>query len=285
MVDAQSPLFDCLAIVGVGLMGGSLGLAAREKRLAYQVIGIDPNGEALTLAVERGAIDAGATNLDAAQQADGIVLAAPVSAIPPLLEALAPSLRPDALVTDLGSVKTRIVETGRRLLGPRFVGGHPMAGSERSGIGAARADLFAGAAWAVVLPKPFTFVDDEPAARWATFAEALGARPIPLDAARHDRLVALVSHLPHLLSFAYARAVAADSDAEAARRMAGGSYRDLMRVSAAAPALWRDIFTENRAALLDACAAYETRLQALRAAITDNDSERLRRLLEADPRP
>ncbi|HLK60392.1 MAG TPA: prephenate dehydrogenase/arogenate dehydrogenase family protein, partial [Chthonomonadaceae bacterium] len=128
-------IFERVVIVGVGLMGGSLGLALKAHSLAGQVIGLDRSAEALTRAQARGAIDRGATDMEEAMRAaDGIVIALPVGQIPALLEALTPWVCPDALVTDLGSVKAHIVEVGTRLLGARFVGGHPMAGSERSGI-------------------------------------------------------------------------------------------------------------------------------------------------------
>jgi prephenate dehydrogenase len=278
--------FDCVAIVGVGLMGGSLGMALRARGLARRVIGVDKSAETLTRAQERGAMDAGtATLAGAVRAADGVVVAAPVGAIPSLLEAMAPHIRPDALVTDLGSTKAHIVQAGTRLYGPRFVGGHPMAGSEQSGIEAARPDLFDGAAWAVVRPEPFAPQEDAPAVRLAALASALGARPIPMDAARHDRLVALVSHLPHLLSFAFARTVGAAPEAAQAREMAGGSFRDLMRVSAADPALWRDIFLDNRGPLLDTLDAFEAQLAALRRAVEAVDLAALASLLETRDRP
>jgi prephenate dehydrogenase len=278
--------FECIAIVGVGLMGGSLGMALRARGLARRVIGVDSSAETRSRAQERGAIDAGTDTLaGAVRSADGVVVAAPVGLIPSLLEAMAPHVRPDALVTDLGSTKAVIVQAGTRLFGPRFVGGHPMAGSEQSGIEAARADLFDGAAWAVVRPEPFAPLEDAPAVRLAALAFALGARPIPMDAARHDRLVALVSHLPHLLSFAFAHTVGAAPDAAQAREMAGGSYRDLMRVSAADPALWRDIFLDNRASLLAALDAFDSRLAALRRAVEAANTATLDSLLETRDQP
>ncbi len=264
--------FACVAILGVGLMGGSLGLALRARELALRIVGVDREPETLARAQARGAIQMGTTDpAEAVRDADCIVAAAPVGVIPDLLAQIAPHVRPDALVTDLGSTKARIVEVGTRLFGSRFVGGHPMAGSEESGIRAARADLFAGAAWAIVRPEPFALAEDAPAARLAVLASALGARPVPLDSARHDRLVALVSHLPHVLSFAFARMVGGDTAAEEARALAGGSYRDLMRVSAADPFLWRDIFLDNRAALLEALTTYESYLHTLKQHIEAAD--------------
>ncbi len=257
--------FACITIVGVGLMGGSLG----------------HNVEVLDLAVSLGAIDAGETDLaEAVRDADGVVVAAPVGAIPALLEQIAPHAAPDALVTDLGSTKARIVEAGARLLGHRFVGGHPMAGSERSGVQAARPDLFAGAAWAVVRAAPASPEGEASTARLTDLVEALGARPIPLEAWLHDRLVALTSHLPHALSFAFARTVDAAPAAEQARVLAGGSYRDLMRVSAADPTLWHDILIDNRTAVLEALAAYETHLDNLKQALQTGDSPALLALLQ-----
>ena len=266
----NSPVIQNVAIVGVGMMGGSLALALRERALATRIVGIDRSETALNLARERGAIDAGTTDLTAGiRDADVIVFATPVHLLPAQLEAIAPSVRPDALITDMGSVKGRIVAVGESLFGPRFVGGHPMAGSERSGFGAAKANLFEGAAWAIVRAAPFALEADEPAGRLAKLVSALGANPIPLDAQAHDRIVALVSHLPHLLAFGFANSVKGSPDPELARRMAGGSYRDIMRVSAADPELWRGIFRENRASLLDALAAWETEMANLKTALLD----------------
>lgn len=267
--DADFLPFACVTIVGVGLMGGSLGLALKARGLARRVVGVDKSAEILARAQERDAIDVGTTDLaEGVRDADGVVVAAPVGVIPALLEKIAASVRPDALLTDLGSTKGRIVAAGSRLFGPRFVGGHPMAGGVESGVEAARADLFTGAAWLIVRPQPFTLEEDPPASRLAALITALGARPIPMEAACHDRLAALVSHLPHALSFAFARTVAASEEAEQAREMAGGSYRDLMRVAAADPTLWQDIFRDNREALLAALAAFETHLRDLKRQIT-----------------
>ena len=275
--EADFTPFSCAAIIGVGMMGGSLGLALKERGLARTVIGIDSRLDTVRTALRIGAIDSGRTAavLLEEPEPDLIVLAVPVRVMPEVLEEIAPRVRPDALITDLGSTKGRIVEVGTRLFGERFVGGHPMAGAAESGIGAARSGLFESAAWAIARPEPFVPESDLWASRLAALVTSLGARPIPLDAARHDRLVALVSHLPHVLSFAFAQTVAATQDREQARALAGGSYRDLMRVSAADPALWRDIFAENRDALLDTLSAYEIRLQALKVAIASGSPEDL----------
>ena len=249
-------------------------MALRKRGLARRVVGVDVRAETLESAQALGAIDVGTREIiEAVREADCLVLAAPVGVIPSLMEQIAPHIRPDALVTDLGSTKTRIVETGNRIFGGRFVGGHPMAGSERGGIDAARADLFDGAAWGVV--SDAALAPKSAAARLVAMVTRLGAHPILLDAAQHDRLVALVSHLPHVLSFAFARTVNASPDGEQARRLAGGSYQDMMRVSHANPALWRDIFLDNRAALLDAITTFESALDTLRQAIELSDNTTL----------
>lgn len=275
-------LFDAVSILGIGLMGGSLGKALKSRGLARRVVGYDLDKATLAKALRCGAIDVGETDLrPAVREADLVVVAVPVGVVPVLLEAVAPLVRPRALVTDLGSVKSRIVETGTRLFGDRFVGGHPMAGSEESGIEAAQADLFSGAAWAVVRPGPFEFSEDEPARRLAGLIEALGAKPLALDSARHDRLVALVSHLPHALSFAFAQTIGADSDAEQANLLAAGSYRDMTRISRSDPGLWRDIFLDNRESVLEALALFEAELRALKSAIVSADADALLSALTA----
>ena len=265
---AGFPPFACVTIVGVGLMGGSLGLALKARGLAQRVVGVDTNAQSLAQAQDWGVVDSGATDLaDGVREADLVAVAAPVGVIPALLEGISAAARPDALVTDLGSTKGRIVAAGSRLFGPRFVGGHPMAGGVESGAGAARADLFAGAAWLIVRAEPFILEQDPFASRLAALVAALGARPLPMEATCHDRLAALVSHLPHALSFAFARTVAASEDAALAREMAGGSYRDLMRVAAADPTLWQGIFRDNQDALLAALIAFETHLRDLKRSI------------------
>lgn len=252
----MDPLFRSVAIVGVGLMGGSLGLALKSRHAAGRVVGIDRSAELLDRAQQRGAIDVGDTNLTAIAQSDAVFFAAPVDAIPALLAAAHPYMASSALVSDLGSVKTRIVAEGARLYGSRFVGGHPMAGSEANGIEAARAALFEDAAWAVTPHE-----EPSPASeQLQEMIRRLGGRPILITPGEHDRLAALISHLPHLLSFAFARAVETDPASALAVSLAGGSYRDLMRVSASDRSLWRAILNENSALVANALESYQSAL-------------------------
>ena len=263
-------------------MGGSLGMALRAQGLAQRVVGWDLEAEALTLALQRGAIDIAESDLGlAVQQADAIFLAVPVGVAPALLERIRPYVRPDALLSDLGSVKTDIVAVGHRLFGARFVGGHPMAGSEQSGVGSARADLFADAAWAIVAAQMPDITADFTLSRLLALVVALRARPLLLDAATHDRLAALVSHLPHALAFAFQGTIGTDMERELALQLAGGSYRDMTRIASSDPALWHGIFQANRDFLLAALGTYEQQLAALSQAIRDNDPTVLHRIRDA----
>ena len=264
----SAPLFSCIAIIGVGMMGGSLGLAVRAAGAAHRVIGVDTRTDILERARALGVIEEGTTDLRAGvADADCILLAAPVKIIPLLLETLVPFARPDALLSDIGSAKRHIVAAGERCFGARFVGGHPMAGSPQGGVEAALPDLFRDAAWAIVRSDMPDLQRDVWAAKLQALAQALGARPIALDSARHDALVALVSHLPHVLSFAFADLMANSNAPDLAERMAGSSYRDMLRVSGSDRAFWQDIFQENRDAVLQAITEYEAHLRRLKQQI------------------
>lgn len=255
--------FDTVAVIGVGMMGGSIGLEMRQRQLARRVVGIDLHQATLRAARDKGCIDIPAADMQSGvTEADCVVVAAPVGAIPQLLAQIALYVPPESLVTDLGSTKRSIVVAGEESLGKRFVGGHPMAGSPVQGLAGVRAGLFEDAAWAVVRSVEFTLSEeaDPFAMRLAELAVSLGARPISMDAARHDRLVALVSHLPHVIAFAFSALIAENPDADLARALAGGSYQDLMRVAGADPALWNDIFHDNREELSTVLAGFVEKL-------------------------
>ena len=297
-----------VVIVGVGLIGGSLGLAWRRARPDVEVTGVDAPG-VLARALERGAIHHGAsgdTGLDdAVARADLVVLAAPGPEILALLPRVAARLRPGAHVTDVGSVKGPVVAASARWLpAGAFTGGHPMAGAERGGIDRADALLFENAAWALT-PMAGGFTSGAPAPAPADAAahddpgalaravppllralvEATGARPLVLTAERHDRIAAFVSHLPQLV----ATALAATAGEEAAREpallaLAGGGFRDTTRVAASSYALWRGILGANRAPALDALDAFLGTLAGLRDALAADDDAALARAFEAGAR-
>jgi prephenate dehydrogenase len=278
---SDAPLFERVAIVGVGLMGGSLALALRHRGIAATVCGVDADAETLRTAQEIGAIDEGFTDLaEGVREANLVVFAVPVSLVVPLMEQAAPFISPNAIITDLASVKAQIMPVGERLFGTRFVSSHPMAGSEKKGITAARADLFENAAWFVVYGETTDIVTNRYAKGIELMAERCGARAVLADAKTHDTLVALVSHVPHALAFGFARAFGQSESPELARSIAGGSFRDIMRVAGANPALWADILFSNREALRPALDATLAEIQAVRELLDRDDATALRAYLE-----
>ena len=268
---------NTLAIYGVGLLGGSIGLAAKARGIARRVIGIGRSAERLAEAVRRGAVDQATTRLEeGCAEADWIVLASSVSHIVELLPRVAAVCKPAAVVTDVGSTKATIVQQAARAFppaGPVFVGSHPMAGSERSGVANASADLFESAC-CIVTSTPQT--PEEAAQRVEQFWRALGGRVVRLDPARHDRLVSLISHLPHMAAVGVLLAGAAlDEDAEILATLLGNGFRDSTRVAAGPPELWRDICLENREAIADDLARLAEQLSQLAGQIRGGQAERL----------
>jgi prephenate dehydrogenase len=257
-----------LGIVGVGLIGGSVGLAARAK--GWEVIGVD-EPEVLERATELGAIERGST-LKEVREANAVVLAAPISQVPALVEEISPT---DALVTDVASAKTKIVRSAERAGLRRFVGGHPMAGSQLAGVGNARADLFEGARYFLT---PTDRTDPEAYREAAGFVRELGAVPTAVDPEKHDLLMAALSHLPHLMAVALLR-VASDVSPEALS-FAGPSFRDLTRVGASNPKLWGDILAENAPALGEALGSFAGVMAQLGSEIS-NKEKMESRFLEA----
>ncbi len=274
------PLFGTLAIVGVGLMGGSVGLAVKKRGLAGRVVGIDSDPAMLRLAEAREAVDTGTISLqDGVKEADFVILATPISVSAVLLPILVPLLLETALVTDVGSAKGEIVEAGERLLGARFIGGHPMAGSEKSGVGASRADLFAGRPWAVVRDAEVS-EPDVSSQRLAKFAAALEAVPVFLNSSLHDKTVAIVSHLPHVLAYAFTGAAQKALPPNLLWKLAGSSFRDFTRIAYADPDLWAGIFLANRDALLQTLDGFEASLGGLRKALQQGEFESLKAAIE-----
>ena len=236
------PLFERIGIVGLGLMGGSVALAARGIWPSGLVIGVDRN-EVLERAVLRHAIDVAASDLTILSEADLVILAAPVLQNVELLRRLPDYLEKPAIVTDVGSTKRVIVEAAARLP-PHltFVGGHPLGGSTRSGIEAARPDLFAGRPW-LFTPVPGGEAA-EATGRLFTFAEALGAVPRSMDAGAHDQMVAFISHLPQLTASALMRTIG-EAVGEQGLALSGGGLRDTTRLAGSPADIWTDICSSN----------------------------------------
>lgn len=260
-----------VAVLGLGLMGGSLGLALRRTGLAASVAGYDVAPDTVERALARGAIDlACAAPGEAAAGADLVVLAAPVLAEKDLLTAVASVLAPTTVITDLGSTKRQVVEWARELLPDplRFVGGHPMAGSERSGVEAASADLFQNAVWCLT-PAPWT---DATALRLvAELAQRLGAAPLVLDAAEHDELVAGASHLPLVAAAALVRVATSSGEWAQMGRLAAGGFRDSTRVASGDIQMARDICLTNRDALVRWLDRYIGELSSVRDVLAATD--------------
>jgi prephenate dehydrogenase len=282
---ASAPPFGRVAIIGLGLMGGSLGLALRAEQataaLVGAVVGYDAAPGVAERAQQRGALDhSAASAAEAVHAADLVVIATPTRAAEPTLRAIATHLAPDVVVTDLCSVKAPLVAlAGQALQRPqRFVGGHPMAGMERAGIEAATADLYRGARWALT-PTPQTAPDA--LRRVRALVTALGAEPLELDAEAHDAAVAGVSHLPMLLAAALTETLAEADDWPTMARLAAGGYRDTTRVAAGDPVMWRDIALANRAALLTRLDAFTATLARLRASIARGDAAEIEAALRA----
>lgn len=265
---------DTLALVGAGLIGGSFALALKQAGAVHTVLGVGRSPARLTVARELGLIDR-AVDWTEAGQADVILLALPVGETEAVLRQLAPHLKPGAIVTDAGSTKANVVAVARAVLGTRavdFVPGHPIAGSERSGPGAARADLYRGRR-VVLTPQPDTRADAVATVR--ALWEATGAQVEMLDAAQHDRIFAAVSHLPHMAAFALVDDLAGRADSELFFRYAASGFRDFTRIAASSPEMWRDIALANRPALLAELDGYVAVLQTLRQALNDEDAAAL----------
>jgi prephenate dehydrogenase len=267
-------IVEKLAIVGTGLIGGSFALALKQAGAVREVLGVGRNPARLTVARELGLIDR-AVDWSEAGQADCILLALPVGETEAVLQQLAPHLKAGAIVTDAGSTKLNVVEGARAALGTRFadfVPGHPIAGSEQSGPGAARADLYRGKR-VVLTPQADTRADAVATVRllW----EAAGAQVEILDAAQHDRIFAAVSHLPHLAAFALVDDLAQRADGDTFFRFAASGFRDFTRIAGSSPEMWRDIALANREAVLAELDAYLAALQALRQAVDAEDAEAL----------
>jgi prephenate dehydrogenase len=280
-----------IAVLGVGLVGGSIGLAAR-RRLGAEVIGFDPEPARLERARGLGAIDALAGSVaQAVREADLVACAAPVGALPDLVGDVLTAAGPEAAVTDVGSTKRELVELVEALPGAeRFVGGHPLAGAETSGVENARPDLFEGARWYLTPTERTSGVAYD---RVQRAIAGLGARPRAVDPATHDRMMATVSHLPHVVANALADA-ATLMLGDAAERLpeVGPSFRDATRVAGANPGIWTDIFATNRDAVADQVETLATQLSEAATLIRGGDPAALtewhrragderRRLLEA----
>jgi len=273
--------FEKIAILGVGLIGGSIGLGARRRGLAEQLVGIGRNSRRLQAAQERGCVDRHTTDIAAGVTDAGLVIVCtPVERIVEHVRQVARHVPSGCLITDAGSTKESICAA---LDGPlhadrdvRFIGSHPLAGSEKTGAEHADADLFVGR---VVVVTPTDGAAPSDVERIAEFWRAIGASVLPMPPPVHDAALAMTSHAPHLI----ASALAAATDDEQLPLAASG-WQDTTRIAAADPALWRQIFADNRGHVLKTLDKFEKVLSQLRQALENKDDERLERLLEEGKR-
>jgi len=274
-------LFKQMTIVGVGLIGGSLGMICKQQGLVGTVVGAGRRAEQLQRAVALQAIDRYSTDLaDAASGSDLLVLATPVDRFEAALAACAPRLATGAVITDVGSVKGPLVTRMEALapVGARVVGAHPIAGKEKTGVEAASLDLYRGAL-CILTPTPKT--DPGALALVRRLWEATGARVKDMDPDLHDRVLGAISHLPHLAAFALVNAVASIQETQTPgldlQIYAGGGYKDTTRIAASSPDMWRDICLWNRENLVRQLDLYQAHLERLKALIAAGDGEGLAR--------
>ena len=266
-----------LLIVGLGLIGGSLAAALRANGYPNEILACDPDADEIARGIEMGLIDRGDTRLEA--MVDGatlVVLAVPVLAMQPVMAQLAAVIHraaPEVVITDVGSTKATIRECAHRAFGrvpPNLVLGHPIAGSEKSGVAAANPSLYVRHK-VILTPEP----DTHPSAlsRVRTLWQACGAEVLEMDAERHDQVLARTSHLPHLLAFSLVDTLARQDERLEIFRYAAGGFRDFTRIAGSDPVMWRDIFIANRDAVLTSLDDFEAGIARLRCAIEDGDGD------------
>ncbi len=267
-----------VAILGLGLIGGSLARALRESGFARHIIGYGHREPSLRRGLELGVIDEFTLDLeDVIERADILVICTPTLVAEQVLENILPSLagRPDGpVVTDAASVKGNLLRAARRISGgempPRFVMGHPIAGSERSGVEASRADLYVNHR---VILTPVAENDADAVALVRAMWVSTGAEVVDMDVAQHDAVLAATSHLPHVLAYALVDALAQSANSEEIFRCAAGGFRDFTRIASSDPVMWRDIAVANKGALLDSIDLFSEHLAKLRAAVEAEDSD------------
>ena len=274
-------LFNHIAIVGLGLIGGSLAQAVRNKKLAKRVTAFGRNPERLQKAQQLGLIDGYHVGFNSGfEEVDLVVIATPVGIIVELAQAIAPHLRPGTIVTDVGSVKAAIVAALESQL-PRnikFVGGHPIAGTENSGFEASFAELFENRMCVVT---PTVSSDQNALEQIRGLWTAAGSSVVSMDVDAHDKIFAAISHLPHMVAFSLVNAVVDMKDyAQNTLQYSAGGFRDFTRIAASDPVMWRDIALLNRDNLLETLDYFSRAIEEVKAAISARDGKKLEVLFQ-----
>lgn len=270
-----------LVIFGVGLIGGSVALALKKAGYSTQIVGVGRSQESLQTALDLGVIDVATSNVaEAIKDADMILIAAPVAQTPSILSAIKPHLSAQTIITDAGSTKSDVLQYAHDILGEcshQFIGGHPIAGAEKSGVSAATADLFLGKN-VVLTPTPQANI--HAVSSVAKLWQDCGAKVSEMSAETHDSIFAAVSHLPHLLAFALVDEIASRTNAAQLFGFAASGFRDFTRIAGSHPEMWRDISLANKEALLNEISAYQAELSKLKTMLQNSDGAGLHALFE-----
>ena len=272
-------MIDRLAIIGVGLIGSSLSLALKQIGTVGEVVGFGRNRDNLAKGVELGVLDRFESSIAAAvKDADIVVVAVPMGAMPGVFAEIRGNTRDDAVITDVGSSKAAVVEAAQTGLGEdisRFVPGHPIAGTEKSGVEAGFASLYQGRR-VILTPLPQTVAGA--VARIEAMWRDCGARVEYLDVEHHDKVLAATSHLPHMLAYALVHHLSNLNEQEEIFRYAAGGFRDFTRIASSDPVMWRDVCLANGDALMELIEQYQQELERVNRAIRTGDAEELLRL-------
>lgn len=277
----NSTMFKKIVIFGVGLIGGSVALSLKKQTHIPQVVGVGRSGQSLQEALKLGLIDVAETDVaHAMQDADLVLIAAPVAQTPAILRSIRPHLNAATIITDAGSTKSDVMAYAKAELGDKFdqfVGGHPIAGAEKSGPAAAMADLYIGKN-VILTPDADTqsTAIDKVTALW----QQCGAVVSRMSPQEHDNVFAAVSHLPHLLAFALVEDLAKRDNAELLFKFAASGFRDFTRIAGSHPEMWRDIALANKTALLGELKLYQQALSEMTALLEKADADGLQALFE-----
>lgn len=277
----MKPLFQKISILGLGLLGGSIALEIKKRRLADTVLGYNRSAKSRRIALNRKACDqAFADPIKAVADADLVILATPVRNIPTLAKKIAPHLKRGALVTDVGSTKEVLIREVAKALPKNvfFIGGHPIAGTEKTGMESAELGLFQDHWW-VLVPGRRGSASNEGVKKLYRLVKALGAKPVTMSPRDHDQILGAISHLPHLLAYSLMHTVT-NFQKGRALKFAGRSFRDVTRIAASSPTMWTDICLDNRRALLDWLKKYEKILKSLKKDLASGKGQRLQHFFE-----
>ncbi len=269
-------MFDCIAIIGVGLIGGSVALAAKKNRLCKAVVGSGRNERELQRAVQLGVIDRYEMDIgEAVKEADLVLIAVPLSAFSDVFQQIKGKCRQGVIITDAGSAKACVVKEAKNIFGTLPAGlvpGHPIAGTEKSGVQAAFAELFERRCTIIT---PLASSADEAVAALTAFWQGCGANVVSMEVAHHDEVLAATSHLPHVLAYALVDSLAQMHERVEIFRYAAGGFRDFTRIASSSPVMWRDICMANKEAVLDVLEQYKKQLDIVSQAIAENDASEL----------